>query len=116
MATCPNKNTKEWREVMSLAQNNEALARELWVKKGYADVVSLNTSDNSGLSKKEIKDLEKDQAEKAEFKTDLQILMERTKVHLIRKINALQNVKVKDARIQKASLEKISAELRHQLW
>ena len=106
MATCPNKNTKEWREVMSLAQNNEALARELWVKKGYADVVSLNTSDNSGLSKKEIKDLEKDQAEKAEFKTDLQILMERTKVHLIRKINALQNVKVKDARIQKASLEK----------
>ena len=105
MATCPNKNTKEWREVMSLSQNNEAIARELWVKKGYADIVSLNQEDNSGLSKKEIKNLEKEVETTEELKTDLQILVEKTKVHLIRKINALSNIKAKDALTQKTRLE-----------
>jgi hypothetical protein len=86
MATCPNKNTKEWKETMLLSQNNEKLAMEVWVKKGYADIVSLNKEDTKGLSQKEINNLEKDQEKKeSDFqKTDLQILSERTKIHLKR--------------------------------
>ena len=105
MATCPNKNTKEWREVMNLSQNNEAIARELWVKKGYADIVGLNEADNSGLSKDKIKSLKKESEQTEEIKTDLQLLVEKTKVHLIRKINALSNIKAKDALTQKSRLE-----------
>ena len=109
MATCPNKNTKEWRETMLLAQNNEKLAMEVWVKKGYADIVSLNKEDTEGLSQKEIKDLEKDQKEKeANFeKTDLQILAERTKMHLRRRVKALGKMKIKDATVRKSKLQKV---------
>lgn len=109
MATCPNKNSKEWKEVMLLAQNNEKLAMEMWVKKGYADKVSLNKEDTSGLSQKEIDNLEKDQEEKEELiqKTDLQTLAERTKMHLRRRIKALEKVKIKDARTRKSKLQKL---------
>jgi len=109
MATCPNKNSKEWKEVMLLAQNNEKLAMEMWVNKGYADKVSLNKEDTSGLSQKEINNLEKDQEEKEEIieKTDLQALAERTKMHLRRRIKALGKVKIKDARARKSKLQKL---------
>mgnify|MGYP001193981837 CR=1 FL=1 len=35
MATCPNKNSKEWKEILSEAQNNEQIAMDLWIKKGF---------------------------------------------------------------------------------
>ena len=109
MATCPNKNTKEWKETMLLSQNNEKLAMEVWVKKGYADIVSLNKEDTKGLSQKEINNLEKDQEKKeSDFqKTDLQILSERTKIHLRRRVEALGKVKIKDATVRKSKLQKL---------
>ena len=109
MATCPNKNTKEWKETMLLSQNNEKLAMEVWVKKGYADIVSLNKEDTKGLSQKEISNLEKDQEKKENNfqKTDLQILSERTKIHLKRRVKALGKVKIKDATVRKSKLQKL---------
>jgi hypothetical protein len=107
MATCPNKNSREWKEVLAAAQNNEKLAMELWVKRGYVDRVSLNQEDTSGLSQEEIKNLEKDQQEKEEEKTDLQILVERSKVHLRRRIKYLTSVIVKDRRVQSGELKKV---------
>ena len=42
MATCPIRNTTEWKQVMRESQGNVKLAMEKWVQKGYNNRNSLN--------------------------------------------------------------------------
>ena len=55
MATCPNKNSKEWKEILSEAQNNEQIAMDLWIKKGFNQQEDLNEDAKEGdLTNEEI--------------------------------------------------------------
>ena len=108
MATCPNKNSKEWKEVLSEAQNNDKLAMELWVAKGYNNISSINQEDTSDVvtdeDKKEFNTEEKSEASE---KTDLGKLVDRTKVHLERRIKLLKLVKTKDNTVQQNKIRKL---------
>ena len=42
MASCPIKNSIEWKRIMKQAQQNEQRALELWVEEGFAENPDLN--------------------------------------------------------------------------
>lgn len=101
MATCPNKNTKEWKQVLSEAQNNDKLAMELWVKKGYSNINSINQEDTSDeVTDEDKKEFNTEEDSETSEKTDLGKLVDRTKVHLERRIRLLKLVKTKDNTVQ----------------
>ena len=98
MATCPIRNTPEWKQVMSEAQGNVKLAVEKWVQKGYNNRESLNeqVTNEENLTDKEKEMLMDEQGERLSTKTPLQKLAAKTKIHIKKKIVLLSNIKVKD--------------------
>jgi len=89
MATCPNKNSKEWKEILSEAQNNEQIAMDLWIKKGFNQQEDLNEDAKEG-------DLTNEEIEALQELDPMQRLAQKTKVYLQKRINILSNQKVKD--------------------
>ena len=114
MATCPIKNTPEWKQVMSEAQGNVRLAVEKWVQKGYNNRESLNeqVTNEENLTDKEKEMLMDEQGERLSTKTPLQKLAAKTKIHIKSKIVLLSNIKVKDYKKKKKQLENLLEQIK----
>ena len=48
MASCPIKNTREWKALMRETKDNEQRALELWVERGFAENPNLNEDSENG--------------------------------------------------------------------
>ncbi len=110
MATCPNRNSPEWKQVMRESQGNVKLAMEKWVQRGYNNRESLNeqVTNEENLTDKEKEMLMDEQGERLSKKTPLDQLVQKTKVHIKRRIELLSKVKVKDSQKKREQLQTLS--------
>jgi len=106
MATCPNRNSPEWKQVMRESQGNVKLAMEKWVQRGYNNRESLNeqVTNEENLTDKEKEMLMDEQGERLSKKTPLEQLSQKTKVHIKKRKELLIKVKTKNKEEQKQTL------------
>ena len=109
MATCPIRNTTEWKQVMRESQGNVKLAMEKWVQKGYNNRNSLNeqVTNEENLTDKEKEMLMDEQGQRLSKKTPLEKLAEKTKIHIKKKITLISKIKVQDSRKKKDKLKEL---------
>jgi hypothetical protein len=110
MATCPIRNSPEWKQVMRESQGNVKLAMEKWVQRGYNNRESLNeqVTNEENLTDKEKEMLMDEQGERLSKKTPLEQLAQKTKVHIKKRIELLSKVKVKDSQKKREQLQTLS--------
>lgn len=109
MATCPNRNSTEWKQVMRESQGNVKLAMEKWVQRGYNNRESLNeqVTNEENLTDKEKEMLMDEQGERLSKKTPLEQLVQKTKVHIKKRIELLSKVKVKDTQKKREKFQEL---------
>lgn len=114
MATCPIRKAPEWKQVMKESQGNVKLAMEKWVQRGYNNRESLNeqVTNEENLTDKEKEMLMDEQGERLSKKTPLELLAQKTKIHIKKRIELLDKLKVKDKQKQKTDLLKLEENIK----
>ena len=105
MATCPNENTKEYKELLDRHQGNRTLAYKDWYAYGYGDAKEfpeLNI-DTTNEEVSEAQEVAKEITKQEEVeKTSMEKLMEKTILHIQTRIDVLRRQKEpKEATIEK---------------
>ena len=96
-ATCPNKKSVQWKQVMRKANGNEDMALEIWIEEGYAENPDLNIEEVS----KDVEDIQEAEEVSAEEKADdIEALADRTILYLRTRIDAIQKTKTKSQKEQ----------------
>lgn len=93
MASCPNENTKEWKDLMQEHQGNRDLVMRDWYAYGYGDITEFNSEVESEEVKEASETLAEVDKEQSAQKTSMQDLMERTVLHIQGRIDVLQRQK-----------------------
>ena len=111
-ATCPNKKSVQWKQVMRRANGNEDVALEIWIEEGYAENPDLNVPEVN----EEAEDLKKAEEVTPEDAADnLEALVDKTVLYLEKRKQALGRMKFKsqkEQRRQRNRLSKLSKNIR----
>jgi hypothetical protein len=111
-ATCPNKKSVQWKQVMRRANGNEDVALEIWIEEGYAENPDLNVPEVN----EEAEDLKKAEEITPEDAADnLEALVDKTVLYLEKRKQALGRMKFKsqkEQRRQRNRLSKLSKNIR----
>ena len=105
MASCPIKNTREWKALMRETKDNEQRALELWVERGFAENPNLNEDSES----EEAEAGEKSDEEKVVDKESAQALMDKVILQLRTRIDVIRKQKGVSEDEQKRKRKKIEA-------
>ena len=105
-ATCPNKNSPQWKAVLKRAQGNEDLALEIWIEEGYSENPDLNVKEQS----EEAIEAEKvDEITPKESGDSLQNLVDKTVLYLRNRSRALSKMKFKNKKDQDRQYNRLKA-------
>ena len=103
-ATCPNKKSVQWKQVMRKANGNEDMALEIWIEEGYAENPDLNIEEVS----EDVEDLQEAEEVSAEEKADdIESLADRTVLYLRKRIDTIQKTKTKSQKEQRRQTNRL---------